>query len=122
MKTQQIELDEIALVIWGEFVTLYPTLELFKCPIIRLDGRLKAALAYSYYGTGIIRLKRSSYNAFKPVFVSDIIPHEIAHQVDFMLHGEPPDADFAIDGGHRPTWISIMERYGIQPNLEYDIT
>ncbi len=107
-------LQDIAKPIWNKFLGIYPQLKKFEMPVLRFDGRIKV-LAYSYYKTNVIRISKGWWINNSELFITDIIPHEIAHQIDYYLHGDS-EADV-----HSALWQEIMRNYGIEPLTHYEV-
>lgn len=90
--------------VWQRFCWLYPELSRFKCPTIEFNNRLKTCAGRCFVELNKIDISTSLYMEFTDEFQKIIIPHEIAHQIDFNLFG---------NAGHGKTWKSVMLRYGI---------
>ena len=114
---QKAELTETVKTIcrrqWHKFVLLYPELQHFEMPEIVLNGRLKTTAGRCYqtlnrieFGTGFW-LHSTEYTV---IMSHEIVPHELAHQVDFNLYGESEKKC-----GHGKTWNQIMLNYGLAP-------
>ena len=101
--------------IWDVLCELRPGLVKFDPPIIKLDGRLNVALGYCYIEYRVIRLARKYIDKNISLYLSDILPHELIHQADMDLNGEP------LGGMHGVTWRALMLDYGIKPNLAYEV-
>lgn len=106
------KLAEILKPIWNKYCGIYPELKSFEMPVIRLDGRLKM-LAYNYPELNVIRVSKYWYPANKALYASDILPHELAHQIDFILNGDQEES-------HNANWELIMLDYGIEPLTTYE--
>lgn len=108
-------LNALGAQLWGRVCFKHPKLRAFTVPIIKLDGRLGSnALAYSYYEKRIIRLSSKYALRNFTLYVNDVLPHEIMHQVDADLNGAYPESE-----GHRESWRSLMVQFRFEPLLEY---
>lgn len=83
-------------------------------PIFRFDSRLKKVFAYAYVNSNVIRISKDWWNKERDLYCSDIIAHEIAHQIEFNLMGE------LSQDVHGPIWQEIMHNYGIEPLTHYE--
>lgn len=92
--------------IWAKFVKIYPKLKT-QCPGFRLNDRLKTTGGRVKCDERIVELSPELYYYNLNAFHFQIIPHELAHIVDYDLTGNL---------GHGPTWKKIMIAYGIPPD------
>ena len=101
----QVEATKAVAFIWEKFKALYPELRKHTCPTVSINNRLKTTggRAGGFLGNQI-ELSAELYFYNQEEFYREIIPHEIAHLVDYMLTGNM---------GHGPTWKSIMQAYGL---------
>ena len=119
-KLLQNKIEAHALAAWKNFVKLYPRLAAFSCPKIILCGRLTKTAGYNKSEQNIVKLSlklmlHTPENYAK--MVSIIIPHELAHQVDYNLNGW-----FSGKKHHNREWQGIMVDYGLAPNVYHDLT
>lgn len=111
MKSDQ-QLAEILKSIWNKYCGIYPELKSFEMPVIRFDARIKKVWAYSYPSLNVIRISFHGFKDNAQEYISDIIPHEAAHQIDHNVNGEPKE-------DHNENWAGIMIAFGIQPKTIY---
>lgn len=97
-------------VIWPRFVKLYPKLRANTCPVIVLNNRFTKTAGRNWPTENKVEMGTK----FLPKHMREIfiitLPHEIAHQVDYNLHGLP-----AGNRWHGPKWQQIMVKYGLPP-------
>ncbi len=106
-------MNQETLIIWNRFKTLYPALGDVLPPTVRVDARLTANAGLCHFQARLIRIS-AKYLALFPVdMMQTVLPHEIAHYVDYCLHGVP-----RINNYHRGRWCYIMRAYGLEP-LEF---
>lgn len=106
-------LEQIAKPIWNKYQGIYSELKSFEMPVLRFDGRIKV-LAYSYHELNLIRVSRAWWPNNIELYKSDIIPHELAHQIVFNLYGE-------VDDPHGFIWQTVMLDFGINPLITYEV-
>lgn len=99
-------LEVIAKPIWDKYCDIYPKLKSFPMPVIRFDGRLTKTAGLCWDYKNYIQISRKLFAAEQEYFITEIIPHEIAHQVAFDLWGESEDL-------HSRFWIKAMRDYGL---------
>lgn len=98
--------------IWQRFCRVYPELSRFNCPTVEFNNRLKSTAGRCWVDSNKIDISTSLYAEFQVEFRKIIIPHEIAHQVDFNLYGT---------AGHGRNWKSVMTSYGIPPDTYHKL-
>lgn len=94
--------------IWEAFRTLFPAIG--DPPRVTLSYRLKATLGYCQQEHRVITLRADMFEVNTRYMLLTILPHELAHQVDYDLYGICEDK-----GGHGETWEKIMLKYGLEP-------
>jgi predicted SprT family Zn-dependent metalloprotease len=99
---------------WNRFRALYPELPM-QAPTAVFDGRFKKLAGCLDWDKNKIRLSLDLYNRFPSEFEKEIIPHELAHYIDFHLNGVLYFDAPAIEH-HRDSWKKIMIDYGLPPN------
>ena len=97
---------------WNQYTKIFgPVIN--KCPTIRLNNRFTSTAGCCYpwefrvdLGTKFLLHSKAFYNEMVRV----TLPHELAHQIDYYLNGDP-------DGKwHRQEWKNIMVRIGQKPD------
>ena len=111
-----IQVEKTVEIMWGEFAEIYPTLIRYDPPKIVLCNRLTRTIGKCYYWENRIHLSNKHLMKHKRKMLSDVIPHELAHQIDYNLN---PDS--LPDNPHGLTWAEIMLSYGLFPHLTYNI-
>ena len=96
--------------VWREFCRIYPQLQKFKMPQIKLNGRFTKTAANCEVEHNIINIGTKFLIQHNQRIMQEIIPHEIAHQVDFNLNGLPKGNRW-----HGANWQVIMQDYGLEP-------
>lgn len=95
---------------WNNFIEIYPRLVKFDCPRITLNGRFSKAAGMCYMEDNHIALSLKYYIFNQKHIITDTLVHELAHQVDYNLHGLK---DMKALQGHGPKWQKIMNDYGL---------
>ena len=104
--------------IWGEFCEIYPLLIRHNPPDILLNSRYKRTIASCTPTENKIEMA-ARYLATNPVLMyTEILPHEIAHQIHYILEGE---ASWLNQKNHGKQWRKIMLDYGAEPKRAYQI-
>ena len=96
---------------WARFVVLYPQLAQFKKPKILFNNRIYRTAGRCFVEYNTIEISSKLYRVLdnRDEIINTIIPHEIAHQVDYNLYGEP-------NRWHGKTWQDIMVSFGLPAN------
>lgn len=101
-------------VIWTTSCRMYPRLRKFSAPTIRLCARLWRTAGLCYQEENSITLAYKFFlhsDEYRQQMLQVILPHEIAHQVDFNLYGISEEKT-----GHGRNWQQIMLDYGLEPS------
>ena len=102
--------------VWDKYLRIYPRLLKFERPIIELNPRSFRTAGICYVEENRIQLsKKLLLSRHREEMLQVVLPHEVAHQVDFNFHGLPKR-------WHRESWKQIMRDYGLPPNLYHDMT
>jgi len=106
MDTNELRLiaEDCATIAWAKFSRLYTLKK--PCPTIIINNRLKTTAGRCDFAKRVIDLSPLLFNENISEFKSVIIPHEIAHQIAWDIHG---------DSGHGEYWKSVMVKYGLPP-------
>ena len=97
--------------VWARFASLY-TLHT-SIPELQISKRLKTTAGFCYHEKRVITLCYDLLLEYPGDMYNVIIPHEIAHQVDWDIYKE---------SGHGKTWKSIMVKYGLPPDRCHKMT
>ena len=111
-------LNRRAKALWLEYCEIFPRLVKFDCPEISLNARLKKTAGRNFVEENKIELAvcflETKANAENVVNV--ILPHEMAHQIDFNLNGQPVGNRW-----HGKNWQIIMIKIGQEPNTYHSM-
>ena len=106
-RTELLEtLNRQAQIIWETYCEIYPRLVKFDCPQIKLNGRFTKTAGNCEVENNIINIGYKFFPKFHNEMFSVILPHEIAHQIDYNLNGLPKR-------WHGKSWQDIMLAYGL---------
>ena len=97
--------------IWLEFCEIYPRLIRLDRPIIVPNNRFTKTAANCEVENNRINFGMKFMPKFENEMLTVILPHEIAHRIDFILHGLPKNNRW-----HGRTWQEIMVKYGLPAN------
>ena len=101
-------------IVWGIYRRIYPELQNFKMPEIRLNYRFTKTAGNCEVERNIINLGGKFYQKHYNRMMREILPHEMAHQIDYNLNGLPKR-------WHGKSWQDIMLKYGLQPLTYHDM-
>jgi predicted SprT family Zn-dependent metalloprotease len=99
-----------AAMVWETFCEIYPQLVKFDCPKIVLNARFSKTAGNCEVEHNTINLGLKFFAKNYNRMMQEIIPHEIAHQVDYNLNGLPLGNRW-----HGANWQVIMSDYGLEP-------
>ena len=109
----QNELNELAISYWDIFNAKFAGNRKFACPKIILNNRIYRTAGRCFVENNYIDI--SAKLLANPANVAEmcnvILPHELAHQVDYNLNGAPKNNRW-----HGRTWSHIMVQFGLEPN------
>jgi predicted SprT family Zn-dependent metalloprotease len=114
------ELEIIKNQVWTKYTGIFPAMKKFVVPSIIFNNRLKTCAGYCLVASNVIHINTRMFIANKPTFISDIIPHEIAHQIDFNIKQYDLESSKRIPW-HGKHWQMIMIKYGIEPNMYHNL-
>ena len=104
MKTINKKADSI----WLEFCEIYPRLIRIDRPVIIANNRFTITAANCEVENNCINFGMKFMQKHSIEMLNVILPHEIAHQIDYILHGLPKNNRW-----HGRTWSEIMLKYGL---------
>ncbi len=90
---------------WGVLARIYTRIG--AIPKVVINKRLKTTAGWCYHERRIVELSAELMEHNLSEFGRVIIPHELAHQVDWDVYQR---------SGHGPTWKGIMVRMGLPPD------
>ena len=96
---------------WNRYCKIYPMLERYRMPEIVLSTKLQKTAGYNDSYENRIILNAKMLDKFPKNMLEVILPHEIAHQVDFNLNGWKK-----YKRHHGKQWQEIMVAYGLEPD------
>lgn len=97
--------------VWLEFCEIYPRLIRLNRPQIIANNRFTRTAACCEVENNIIHFGMKFMPKFENEMLTVVLPHEIAHQIDYILHGLPKNNRW-----HGKTWAEIMVKYGLPAN------
>ncbi len=97
--------------VWAELQLIYPALNTFPLPIVRINNRLRTTGGRAWQETRIIEIANWSLKGNYRYTMRSILPHELIHQADYDLNG---DSDLKC--GHGAAWVQMMVEYGLYPS------
>ena len=109
-KIKNETLQQIAQNLWDEYCEIFPALVKFDCPKVTLNGRLSKTAARNFMETNEIEMGSKFFIKHTTNMLNVILPHEIAHQIDWNLNGWYPRKPH-----HGKAWIEIMVKIGHNP-------
>lgn len=99
--------------LWDEYCEIFPALVRFDSPIIKINNRFTKCAGCNISQDNIIQMAGKFLVQFESNMVRVILPHEIAHQIDFNLNGW-----YDRKPHHGREWQIIMAKIG-QPANPY---
>ena len=97
---------------WFEYSKIWPVLLSHRCPTIVINNRLSATAGVNYSEKNIVHLSGKFLVNNREEMLKVTLPHELAHQIDFILNGWKRGARH-----HRASWKAIMVKIGLPPAL-----
>lgn len=107
METNTI--NQYAAKLWESYIELFPRLVKYDCPKIVLCNRLTRTAGKNYQQLNKIHLGNKFFAKHKKEMLTVILPHEMAHQIDFNLFGLSEKKC-----GHGKNWGKIMIKLGLE--------
>ncbi len=107
----QTTLQNLTENLWDSYAEIFPALIKFDAPKIIINNRYTKCAGCNYSDENIIHLGGKFLAQFPDNMVRVILPHEIAHQIDFNLNGW-----YDRKPHHGKQWQEIMWRIGQEPN------
>ena len=97
---------------WRVFKALYPNIG--EAPTFTLSRRLRVTIANCDHANRVIDFRENLFSTHGRLMLVTVLPHELAHLVDYDLHGDTSKT--WENQGHSETWCNIMLNYGLEPN------
>lgn len=85
MEVEQLQV--LANKYWYGYCKIFHELNKFKCPIIKINNRFTKTGGVNRSELNTIELAGKYFANNMPVMLDVILPHEIAHQIDYNLNG-----------------------------------
>ena len=104
-------LQQLALNLWDDYCEIFPKLTKFDCPKVIINNRLKSCAGRNFTEDNLIDLAGKFLTAYPENMLRVILPHELAHQIDYDLNGW-----YNRKPHHGKDWITIMVKIGQAPN------
>lgn len=98
---------------WLEYCEVFPRLVKFDCPIVKFNNRFTSTAGRADLDDNILQLCPKYFEKYLDRIVCEIIPHEIAHFIDF--HFNKPHFY------HGKTWKLIMIKINQAPNMYHNM-
>lgn len=105
------EIQALAEKYWDIYCETFPKLVRFDCPEIRLSNRLTRTAGRCHSDENFTVLGYKFIQQFEQTMLGIILPHELAHQIDYNLNGWH---DRKLH--HGPQWCDIMVKIGQKPD------
>lgn len=111
MKITNATLQAYAENLWEGYCETFPALVKFDCPKVTLNGRLSKCAGRNICEENSIELGTKFFAKYSENMLNVILPHEMAHQIDWNLNGWYPRKPH-----HGKAWIEIMVKLGLEPD------
>lgn len=108
---QTVWLNRYAGELWVKYNKIFSGLKKFPCPKITLNNRFTRTAGCNHQALNTVELSAKFLYKFQPEMLTIILPHELAHQIDFDLYGYSDKTC-----GHGENWQNIMVQLGLEPN------
>lgn len=116
MKITEAQLQAYAINLWDEYCEIFPKLVNFDCPKIVLKSTMRKDAAECQMEDNEIRVNKRFFKYYADNMLRVIIPHELAHQIDYNLNGMPKR-----ECGHGMEWAIIMIQIGQEPYAHHNM-
>lgn len=106
MKTETVQ--QLAENLWQEYCELFPALVKFDCPKIVINNRFTKCAGVNRSEMNQVDLAGKFLAKFQNQILTETLPHELGHQIDFNLNGW-----YARKPHHGKEWHAIMQKIGV---------
>ena len=103
--------------LWAEYCLIFPRLVRFDPPVIVRNNRYTRTAGACYQESNTIDLGWKFFAKNHAAMLTVILPHELAHQIDFNLYGLSEKKC-----GHGKNWVNIMVKLGLPANKYHSLT
>lgn len=97
--------------VWDFSIKAWPKLSAFSMPKLTINNRMKVNAAWCRTEGNHIELASCYLLTYPGYMIKQIIPHELAHQIDYNLNGW-----FKGKHHHNAYWCGYMGRFGLPPD------
>ncbi|MFI3218376.1 MAG: SprT-like domain-containing protein [Methylococcales bacterium] len=97
---------------WLAYAKIWPVLAKHPCPTIEINNRFTATGGINYSDRNLVKLSGKFMVNNREQIARITLPHELAHQIDFILHGWKHGARH-----HRDSWKVVMVKIGLPPDI-----
>jgi len=111
-----MDLQIYAETLWVSYKRIFPELK-GNCPKIILSNRLTKSAGYNLSEDNTVTLANKYFKNNHDNMVNVILPHELAHQIDYNLHGWKKGRKH-----HNSNWESIMMLIGLDHDPYHTMT
>ena len=115
-QAQTVWLNRYTGELWAKYTKLFPGLAKFKAPKIVLNNRLTKTAGRCWQAENQIDFAAKFLAKFEVEMLTIILPHEMAHQIDFNLFGVSDKKC-----GHGKKWCEIMVKLGLPANKYHSL-
>lgn len=112
----QNELQTIAETYWREYRKVYPKLASYSCPCVLWNNRFTKTGGVNRSEKNVVELAAKFYAKYPQEILRVTLPHELAHQIDYNLHGWTKGHRH-----HRNSWKIIMVKIGQTPEVYHNM-
>jgi predicted SprT family Zn-dependent metalloprotease len=109
--TTQIQLQNLTDKLWLEYCETFPKMIRFNAPIVTINNRLSKTAGRNFMEENKIEMSGKFLAQFQSNMLRVILPHEIAHQIDWNLNGW-----YERKPHHGKDWITVMCKLNQAPN------
>ncbi len=102
------KLQALAESLWETYCEIFPELVKFDCPTIKVNNRFTKCAGRNDSAENVVELGGKFIAQFPDNMLTVILPHEMAHQIDFNLNGW-----YDRKPHHGKTWQIIMTKIGL---------
>ena len=96
--------------LWASYKKIFPELK-GDCPEIILSNRLTKTGGYNQSEDNTVTLGNKFFANNRHAMLTITLPHELAHQIDYNLHGW-----YKGKKHHGSNWCGIMMILGLEPD------
>ena len=102
------DIQRLAESLWLEYCEIFPGLVKFDCPKIVINNRFTKCAGVNRSEMNQVDLAGKFLAKYKGRILTETLPHELGHQIDFNLNGW-----YARKPHHGKEWHIIMTKIGV---------